>query len=117
MTTTTTDHAAALAALRARITEDWTVDVVDHFYLSESRDGARIERVTAADLVIRPRKAWGSQGMRWPTMTLTWNVQGEDFEVDGEALTFYRTATAITSRSYPGQRQAVRTYRFHPPRT
>lgn len=114
---TDTDHTAALASLAARVTDKWTVDVVDHFHLSECRDGARIENVTPGTVTIRPRKAWGNQGMRWPTMTLAWaREEGADFEVNGDSVTIYQTATAITSRSRPGQRQAVKTYRFHPPR-
>lgn len=109
-------HAKALTELRTRITEEWTVDVVDHFCLSESRDGARIESVTTDSLVIRPRKAWRCQGMWWPTMTVKWDKGKEDCEVDGTSVTVFRIADSTTSRSTKGERQAVRTYRFHAPR-
>lgn len=104
----------ALTNLAAQVTTGWTVDITDHFNLSECRDGAAVE-VDGDRLTFRPRKPWASQGRKFPTMSLTWWDADRDIEVNGPEVRVYRTATGTTSRSYKGQRQLVKTYRFHPP--
>lgn len=107
-----TNHTAALAALREQITTGWTVDITGG-YLVDDREGARVEQGPNDTLIFRPRRPWSSQGRKFPTMTFTWDG---DMEADGHTVRLYHTATGTTSRSWKGQRQVVRTFRFHPPR-
>jgi hypothetical protein len=106
-------NADAISALRAEITAGWKVEIIDHFYISESRDDVTVVEVRADRMVLRPRKPWSSQGMSFPTMDFRWSG---DLEIDGRTVTVYRTAKSTTSRSWVGQRQAVKTFVFTPPR-
>jgi hypothetical protein len=99
--------------LRDKIQPGWRVKIIDHDYLSDSRDDVRVESVTSDGLILRPRKPWTSQGRGYPTMHFTW---GGDQEIDGDTVRLYRTATSITSRSMPGQRILTKTFAFAPPR-
>jgi hypothetical protein len=103
----------AITALRNEITAGWKVKITDHWYLSESRDDVTVDQVTDTGLILRPRRPWASQGRSFTTMFFHWDG---DLEIDGRTVTTYRTATSITSRSTPGQRQAVKTFAFIPPK-
>jgi hypothetical protein len=106
-------NAEALAALRAEVTVGWRVKITDHFYLSESRDDAKVTSVLDDAFILTPRRPWSSQGRSFPHMPFTWTG---DMEIDGHTVRVYRTATSITSRSYPGERQLVKTFVFSPPK-
>lgn len=98
----------ALAALRAEITAGWTVDIIDHDYLADSREDARVERVTDDGLIIRPRRPWSSQGRSFPFTSFTWDKDGE---ADGHTVHLYHTPPPHTGKS----RRLIKTYRFRPP--
>ena len=111
----TTDH-NALRALAEQVQPGWTVDISGED-LVDNREGAKVTGTVPGGIVIRPRRPWSSQGRTYPCTELVWaEWEGDDYEVDGLTLRLYITATAITSRSRPGQRQLVKTYRFHSPR-
>lgn len=99
-------------SLREKITTEWKVKISNHLYLSESRDNVAIESITENGMVLKPRKAWGSQGMKFPTQTFTWDG---DLEVVGNKVHVYTTHKGLTSRTRPGQRECVATYTFIPP--
>lgn len=103
----------ALATLRSQITVGWKVKITDHDYLNDSRDDVTVTAVHDDAHILTPRRPWSSQGRKFPHMSFTWSG---DLEVDGRTVRLYRTATSITSRSYPGQRQLVKTFVFTPPR-
>jgi hypothetical protein len=104
----------ALRALAAQIQPGWTVDITDHDYLSDSREGAVVESVTADQITVRPRRPWSSQGRRFRTMRIEWDDR--DLEVDGYVLRLYTTPASTTSRSTRGVRRIVKTFWFRPPR-
>lgn len=104
-----------VAALRARITAGWTVDITDHDSISDSRDGALVERINDdGALIIRPKKGWSSQGRGFGFTRLTWD--GET-DADGDTLHVWRIPTSTGSRSTEGVPGRVKSFRFHPPRT
>lgn len=109
------ERAERVAVLRARVTAGWTVDVTDHDYIGDSRDGALVERITDdGALIIKPRKGWSSQGRGFDFMRLTWD--GE-LDADGNTLHVWTIPTSTGSRSTPGVPHRVKSFRFHPPRT
>lgn len=101
--------ADALAVLRAAITPGWTVDIIDHDYMPDSRSAVRVDRVSADRLILRPALPWSSQGRKYPTMSLTWD---SDLVADGYTVRLYRTPPPHTGKS----RRVVKTFTFHPPR-
>lgn len=107
------ERLASLAQLRAKITTDWTVDVIDHDYADDSRDGARITEAHALGVIIKPGRAWSSQGRGYPTMSVRWSP---DMVAEGNTVHLYRVPTSTTSRSTPGVPHLVKSFRFHPPR-
>lgn len=109
------DRITALAALRERVTTSWTVDITDHDYISDSRDGSPITGVTEQPpgVVITPLKPWVSQGNRFRTMRLNWV---DNMVTEGNTVRLYRVPTRTGSRSTPGVPSLVKTFRFHPPR-
>jgi hypothetical protein len=107
------ERIADLAELRARVAVGWTVDITDHDYISDSRDGSRVTEVTDTGIVIKPLQPLASQGRRFPTVRLTWS---DEMVTEGDTVHLYRVGTAITSRSTPGIPRLSKTYRFHPPR-
>lgn len=96
-------------ALSAEITTGWTVDITDHDYLADSREGATVERIIDGDLILKARRPWHSQGRSFPHMSFTWTG---DLEVDGHTVRLYRTPPPHTGKS----RRLVKTFRFHPPK-
>lgn len=105
-----TDH-DRIAALATEIATGWTVDITDHDYLNDSRDGARVEKVTDNILVLRPRHAWSSQGRKFPQMNFTWDATDLEVQEDGHTVRLYRTPPPHTGKS----RRLIKTFRFHPP--
>lgn len=103
------DNTEALAALRAEITVGWTVKITDHDYINDSRDNVTVAQVRADHLILRPWRAWGSQGRKFSTMTFTW---GGDREVDGRTVRLYTTPLPHTGKS----RRLIKTFVFAPPR-
>lgn len=101
-------HTDPLTALRAEITAGWTVDITDHDYLGDSREGARVDQVTDDGLIIRPRHPWSSQGRSFPFTSFTWDG---DREADGHTVRLYHTPPPHTGKS----RRLIKTYRFRPP--
>lgn len=95
--------------LRKRITTDWTVNIVDHECLNNSRDNVEIREVTKDAIVMRPGKMWASQGRKFSTMTFTWS--GE-LELDGLRVHIFRTPAPHTGKS----RRCVKTFEFIPPK-
>lgn len=108
-----------LGPLLAHLHVGCKVDITDHQYLSESREGAVMERVDGRGAVIRPRRPWFSQGRTFPVTHLTWDGDLE-WTATGDArygnrrfhVKLYTTPTSITSRSTPGKRELVCTYTF-----
>lgn len=107
------NNAEALAALRQEITVGWKVKIIDHDYLSDSRDNVTVTSVFPDAHILTAQPAWSSQGRSYPNMSFTWTG---DLEVDGRTVRFYVTATGTTSRSYKGERRLVKTFVFSPPR-
>lgn len=108
------ERAERVTALRARVTAGWTVDITDHDYISDSRDGALVERITDdGALIIKPKKGWSSQGRGFGFTRLIW---GGEMDADGDTLHVWTIPTGVTSRSTPGVPRRVKSYRFHPPR-
>ena len=91
----------------------WKVRILDNDYLNDSRDDVTVTHVSDVGVTLRPRRPWGSQGRKFPTMDVSW----ERLEWHGNTARLYRVATSITSRSYPGQKQLVKVFEFSPPRT
>lgn len=108
------DRITSLATLRERITTEWTVDITDHDCLSDSREGAAVDTVTAHGLILRPRRPWSSQGNPLPTMTLPWS---DCMVAVKNVVGLYRLPTSMGSRSTPGVPALVKTFRFNPPHT
>lgn len=119
-----------ITTLAAEITDGWTVDITDHDYLNDSREGARVE-VKPSGLVLRPRRPWSSQGRSYPTMQVVLDP-ARDWEVDGYTLRLYRRKQVHRYENIPGPgkrvrslgriddpsgaREIVKTFRFHPPK-
>jgi hypothetical protein len=105
------------ATLAAEITTGWTMDYYSPHNRDDDRIGARIEHVTPGGFTLRPRKPWGSQGRKYPTMNFTWD---RDMEVtataDGYRLDIYDTPTSTTSRGTKGVRRRLTTHYLHQPR-
>lgn len=104
----------AMAALRAEITEGWTVKIINHDYITDSRDDVTVTRVRDDGLDLTAKRAWASQGRKFPTMNFTW---GGDREVTGRTVRLYSVGTSITSRTTPGVRRLIKTFVFTPPRS
>lgn len=103
------DTMPAVRALAAQITTDWTVDITDHDYLSDSRDGAAVVMVDADGIRMQPKRPWFSQGRTFTVGSLSWN--DGDWQVDGHVLRLYHTPPPHTGKS----RRIIKTYRFYPP--
>lgn len=96
--------------LSARITPGWTVDITDHDYLADSREGAHVEQISSEGMIFRPRRPWSSQGRTFTVGSLAW--EGGDWEFDGDTARLFHTPPPHTGKS----RRLIKTYRFHPPR-
>lgn len=91
-----------------KILPGWTVDVTDHDYIADSRDGAVVETVTGKGFTYRPRKSWSSQGRKFTVGSVSW--EGGDWEFNGLTAMLYHTPPAHTGKP----RRLIKTYRFHP---
>lgn len=102
-----------LEELREAVQVGWTVRIIDHGYTADGRDKVAVEEVTANGLILRPRRPWASQGMKFFTMELSWDG---DVEVEGMTLHCYYTPTGTTSRTWAGVRQLSKSFVFTPPK-
>lgn len=102
----------AMHELRDQVGPGWTVDIVDHYHLAESRESVAVDGYSDNGLVLRPKRAWATQGRKFSTMLFTWDG---DMEVSGTVVRMYTTHTGLTSRTRPGQRECIQTFAFHPP--
>lgn len=94
--------------LRDKITTEWTVKITNHDYLNDSRDDVKIQDVTPGAIVMRPAKAWASQGRKFPTTIFTWDG---DMEVEGTTVHVFHTPPPHTGKS----RRRIKTYKFIAP--
>lgn len=97
-----------MAALRAEITVGWTVKIIDHDYLNDSRDDVTVTEVHEDGLTLHAKRAWSSQGRKFPTMRYGW---GGDREVTGRTVRLYHTPPPHTGKS----RRLIKTFVFAPP--
>lgn len=102
-------NAEALSVLRAEITVGWCVKIIDHDYIADSRDNVTVTAVHDNHLVLRPKRAWSSQGRGFQTMHFTWDG---DMEADGRTVRLYHTPPPHTGKS----RRLIKTFIFTPPK-
>jgi hypothetical protein len=102
-----------LEELKAAITTEWTVRIIDHGYTNDGRTGVAIENITEQGFTLRPRQPWASQGRKFFTMEFSWE---EDLGIEGSTVTLYYTPTGTTSRTRAGVRQAAKSFVFSAPR-
>lgn len=101
----------ALAVLRSEIAVGWRVKITDHDYLNDSRDDVTVTEVQNDHLILCPKRAWSSQGRRYPTMMFSWDDDDDDQEVDGRVIRLYHTPPPHTGKS----RRLIKTFTFAPP--
>lgn len=94
--------------LRTEIQTGWSVKIIDHDYLDDSRDDVTVTAVTADGLTLTPKRGWSSQGRGYPTMQLTWDG---DREIDGRTVHLYHTPPLRTHKV----RRLIKTFVFSPP--
>jgi hypothetical protein len=99
----------ALNTLRQEITAGWKVKIINHDYITDSRDDVKVVEVRADHLILRPSSPWSSQGRKFPTTNFTWDG---DLEVDGRTVHLYHTPPPHTGRS----RRLIKTFVFTPPK-
>lgn len=109
-------QADALAALRERVDVGWKVDTTDHDILSNS-GSATIERFVddvyksgKAGYFTRLSKSVKSQGRKFTTGYAMWPVVGDDFEVDGDTIKWFKPYSSRT-----GGRAIMRTSVYSAP--
>lgn len=101
-----------LSALIEEVEVGWRVDIANHDYGDDSRDDVEVTEIQDDGVILRPKRAWSSQGRSFPTMHLTW----DNLEVTGRTARLYIMGTSITSRTTPGVKRLARTFTFRPPR-
>lgn len=100
-----------LKALTEKVTDGWTVDIIDHNSCTEGRKGARVEMRPGGKIRLFPKRPWSSQGRSFPYMELDLTERDDDTVVDGNVMRCYRTPPPHTAKP----RVIVATYVFHPP--
>lgn len=116
-----------LEELKAVITTEWTVRIIDHGYSNDGRDDVKIENVTERGMTLRPKKSWESQGRKFSTMEFTWDKdpglvevreapRGTAFSPHSVRVDCYYMPKSITSRSTPGVRECYKSFVFSAPR-
>lgn len=98
-----------LEKLQAEVQVGWTVKIVDHDHLNDSRDDVTVDEVRPDGLTLRAKKPWSSQGRKYPTMNFTWANKDE---VDGHRVRLYHTPPARTGKA----RRLIKTFVFTPPK-
>lgn len=101
--------AEALAALKAEIAEGWQVKIINHDYITDSRDNVTVTEVGEDGLRLAAKPGWSSQGRGFRHMDFTW---GGDTEVTGRSVRLFHTPPPHTGKS----RRLVKTFTFSPPR-
>ena len=102
-----------LEELKAAITTEWTVRIIDHGYTNDGRTDVAIEKITEDGFTLRPKQPWTSQGRKFSTMEFSWDG---DLGMEGMTVTLYYTPTGTTSRTRAGVRQAAKSFVFSAPR-
>lgn len=98
---------------RPNIVEGWTLKIIDHDYLNDSRDNVTVTHVSDDGATLQPRRPWSSQGMRFRTMDVSW----ARLEWEGNTARLWTVPKSTTSRSTAGVPRLVKTFEFAPPRT
>lgn len=100
----------SLRKLYTDIRPGWTVKIINHDHLSDSRDDVTVHVVQVdGSLILRTGRPWSSQGRKFTNMLFTWSG---DRVITGRTVRLYHTPPPHTGKS----RRLIKTFVFTPPR-